>query len=80
MNSPRDADDSRSPRAEPGPGVVRICESCDHIWEPSLAELGGGPVMCTQCQGWTMIAELATTDEETSLPENPASTGKRCAQ
>lgn len=60
MNSPRDANDSPCPRAEPGPGVVLICESCDHVWEPSSAELDGAPVTCTQCGGWTTIAELAS--------------------
>ncbi len=62
MNSPRQADDSRCPPAEPG--VVLVCESCDHVWEPLVAELGDGPVTCTRCGGWTTIAELATTEEQ----------------
>ena len=78
MNTPPDRDGSRSPRVEPAPGVVLVCESCDHIWEPSPDELGAGPVPCTQCEGWTTIAELATTAEETTgtAGDSPASTGK----
>lgn len=64
MSSSRDTDDSCRPHAGPGPGVVLVCENCDHVWEPSVAELGGGPVTCTECGGWTTIAELATTDEQ----------------
>lgn len=33
------------------PGVVLVCANCDHIWEPSFAELGGGPVTCTKARG-----------------------------
>jgi hypothetical protein len=71
MNSPLDVDGSRCPRAEPGPGVVLFCQSCDHAWEPSFADLGGGPVMCTQCGGWTTIAELA--EPTTSRPQHTGS-------
>jgi hypothetical protein len=73
MNSPPDADGSRCPRAEPGPGVVLVCQSCDHAWEPSFADLSGGPVMCTQCGGWTTIAELAEPDPTTSRPQHTGS-------
>lgn len=59
MSTPPDA--SRSPNVAPStPGVVLVCETCDHIWEPSPAEFGTGPVLCTQCGGWTVIGELAT--------------------
>ena len=61
MSNPRNGDGFRSPRGELAPGVVLVCETCDHVWEPSPAELGAGPVTCTQCGGWTTIAELATT-------------------
>jgi hypothetical protein len=77
MTTPPDRDGSRSPRVEPVPGVVLVCESCDHIWEPSPDELGAGPMPCTQCEGWTTIAELATTAENTGTAgDSPASTGK----
>lgn len=55
MTSPHDR--SQDPHA--GPGVVLVRESCDHVWEPSLAERAERPVPCTQCGGWTMTAELA---------------------
>ena len=58
MTNPRDGDGSPAQRLEPAPSVVLVCETCDHVWEPSPAELGAGPVMCTQCDGWTTIAEL----------------------
>ncbi|MGH3822435.1 MAG: hypothetical protein ACRDRA_06295 [Pseudonocardiaceae bacterium] len=56
------------PHTEPGqgPGVVLVCETCDHTWEPSLAD--AGPVPCTHCDGWTMISELAEPDPATSRP------------
>lgn len=73
MNSPPDAEGSRCPRAEPGPGVVLVCESCDHVWEPSVTDLGGGPVPCTQCAGWTTIAELAEPHPATSRPQRTGS-------
>lgn len=60
MSTPPDRDGSRSPRVEPVPGVVLVCGSCDHIWEPSPAELDAGPVPCIRCGGWTVIGELAT--------------------
>lgn len=67
MTTPPDRDGSRSPRVEPAPSVVLVYENCDHIWEPSPDELDAGPVPCTQCEGWTTIAELATTTEEPAL-------------
>lgn len=79
MTNPPDNDGSHASHVEPLPGVVLVCEGCDHVWELSPAELGVGPVLCTQCDGWTMIAELATTAEQTSPAELPASTGKRRA-
>ena len=60
MSTPPDRDGSRLPRVEPAPGVVLVCETCDHTWEPSPAELGAGPVPCTQCEGWTIIAEIGS--------------------
>jgi hypothetical protein len=52
---------ARRTRRDPSVVPWVDCESCDHVWEPSLADLGVGPVMCAQCGGWTTIAELATT-------------------
>ncbi|MGH3936187.1 MAG: hypothetical protein ACRDS1_14620 [Pseudonocardiaceae bacterium] len=72
MSSPREVDGSRFPRA--GPGVVLVCESCDHVWEPSLADLDTRPVTCTRCGGWTMIAELAEPTTTTATPQHPATT------
>ncbi|MGH3608048.1 MAG: hypothetical protein ACRDRD_08175, partial [Pseudonocardiaceae bacterium] len=63
--------DSRDPHTEPErvPGVVLVCQSCDHTWEPSLADLAVGPVPCTHCDGWTMIGEIAEPDPGTSRPQ-----------
>jgi hypothetical protein len=62
MSNPRDVTDARSPRVAPAPGVVAVCEDCDHLWEPSFAELGMGPLTCTHCGGWTSIAPLASPE------------------
>ncbi|MGH3527965.1 MAG: hypothetical protein ACRDRF_03800 [Pseudonocardiaceae bacterium] len=69
MSSP--PEDSPDPHAAPerGPGVVLVCQSCDHTWEPSLADLAAGTVPCTHCDGWTMIGELAEPDPATSRPQ-----------
>ncbi|HEY6422917.1 MAG TPA: hypothetical protein VIY28_06645 [Pseudonocardiaceae bacterium] len=63
MTSPRDVEGFRSPQVEPSPGVVLVCEDCDHIWEPSPAELGSGPLPCPQCVDWTVLGELATPEQ-----------------
>lgn len=68
MTSPHDGsqDDARHE-----PGVVLVCESCDHVWEPSRAERAEQPVPCTQCGGWTMTAELAEGFLPTARVDKP---------
>ena len=58
---------SPDPPAEPEwePGVVLVCQTCDHTWEPTLADLGAGSVPCTHCDGSTMIGEIAEPDPAT---------------
>lgn len=53
MSSPQD-----STQDDAGPGVVLVCESCDHVWEPSRAERAERSVPRIQCAGPTMTAEL----------------------
>jgi hypothetical protein len=59
MTNPHDVAGNRSPHAEDAPAVVAVCDNCDHIRQPSPAELGAGPMTCNHCEGWTTIAELA---------------------
>ncbi len=69
MNSPQRG--SPDPRTGPArePGVVWVCQSCDHTWEPSPADLAGEPPPCPHCDGWTAIGELAEPD---SRPQTAA--------
>jgi hypothetical protein len=76
MTRSKDVDGPRSPRVEPGVGVVLVCEDCDHIWEPSSAELGAEPLPCPQCEGPTMIGELVTPEQGEPAGE-PAGDGPR---
>jgi len=69
MSSRRDSHDPH-PGPEHRPGVILVCQSCDHTWEPSLADLAAGPVPCTHCDGWTMIGEIVEPDPAaTSRPQ-----------
>ena len=65
MSSPPEG--FHGPRVEPkrGPGVVLVCQTCDHTWEPTPADLGAGPVPCTHCDGLTMIGDIAEPDPAT---------------
>lgn len=40
-------------------GVVLVCTSCEHTWEPTLDDFETGHTGYPRCGGWTMIAELA---------------------
>jgi hypothetical protein len=66
MSSPPERSPDPAAELERGPGVVLICRSCDHTWEPSLTDLGAEPVPCTHCDGLTMIGEIAESDPATS--------------
>ncbi|MGH3782258.1 MAG: hypothetical protein ACRDRO_16990 [Pseudonocardiaceae bacterium] len=69
MTNPPKGSRDPHPGPERRPGVVLVCQSCDHTWEPSLADLAAGSVPCTYCDGWTMIGELAEPNPATSRPQ-----------
>ena len=42
----------------PPPGVVLLCGSCRHVWEPTAEDWATGHTTCPDCGGWTMTAAL----------------------
>lgn len=74
MTKPQDG--PRSPRTEPSPAVVLVCEDCDHTWEPSPTELGAGALPRPQCEGPTMTGELIIPKQCEPAGE-PAADGRR---
>lgn len=52
-------------------GVVLACDTCQHVWEPTLQDFGTGNTGCPLCGGWTWIVELAEPDP-IPAPRSPA--------
>ena len=46
--------------APPAPGVVLACIDCDHVYEPTAADLAAGRTGCLDpdCGGWTWSSAL----------------------
>lgn len=40
------------------PGVVLVCGTCPHVWEPTDEEWATGRTTCPECGGWVMTAAL----------------------
>jgi len=55
------------------PGVVLACIDCDHVYEPTAADLAAGHTGCPDpdCDGWTWSSALTV-----AAPTDPAGGGR----
>jgi hypothetical protein len=44
----------------PVPVLQLACTACQLVYEPDVADFGTGNTGCSQCGGWTWIAQLST--------------------
>ena len=49
-----------APTGTPAPGVMLGCTDCDHVYEPTAADLAAGRTGCPDpdCGGWTFSSAL----------------------
>jgi len=47
-----------APVGDPPPVLVLSCTACEHAYEASLHDVATGRLGCSNCGGWTFLAEL----------------------
>ena len=47
-----------APVGDPPPVLVLSCTACEHAYEASLHDVASHRLGCSNCGGWTFLAEL----------------------